>query len=781
MNQKKLSSALKISLSLLLAVFFALITLFLSDERFVKESPDKLWLFVSIVSIALICLVIVTVEWRRREAFLAERDNRLSAILKALPDIAFVFSRTGIILDVFAADKRIAAGHRIPNSDSIKGRKLTVIFDPETSGRFLETIERTLDEGSVRTLEYTFHTAKVGGRFFEARVSPMQSSDASQEQVVWVAADITAYKTSEAGIVQRDDILEATARATATLLAKPDGGSAIQESMQDLAAALKVQRSYLFEIVESEAGSEKYDRVSCRLDWCMRQDLPSLQSSSSFQDVPFEEFFPEFRHRLKEEGIIQIDGSNSSELERSVLASLGCRSLLVLPIWRDSALQGFLGFDFCSCAHSWSAGEINAARAYVSALSGLQLMQKHTDELKVARDGAHSANQAKGEFLAMMSHEIRTPMNAIIGYSDLIKQTELSDAQSEYTSIIRRSGRSLMDLINNILDFSKIESHSLELEASDLDLEQAVCEALENVLPQAKEKGLEIDYEIADGIAEYYVGDLYRLRQVMLNLVSNAVKFTSQGSVKISVGFAQGTEPGELESLHFKVTDTGCGIRKEKFDILFEPFAQVDSSTTRQFGGTGLGLAITKRLIECMGGDIWIESTPGEGSVFQFILQLRRYYPEKLTNPPFNPNQLIEELLDPQFADHYPLSILICEDDDDNRWVIRQLLETLGYKIKVVEDPDDAITQISNYEFDAVMLDVRLPGMSGIELAKLIRAGNISEQNRGQYIIAVTAYAMNEDRDECLAAGMNDYLSKPIVIPSLKEALKKAYDMRMAV
>jgi len=480
---------------------------------------------------------------------------------------------------------------------------------------------------------------------------------------------------------------------------------------------------------------------------------------------------------LMEGGSICLDMANEHAPKPSILRELESESLLVVPMWVEGELYGFFFTDSCSQKHHWKESEVNAVRVLASSISGLMLMREREEELRITRDQANSASMAKGEFLAMMSHEIRTPMNAIIGYTDLIQQTDLDEAQAEHTAIIKRSGKALLSLINNILDYSKIEARTLELESDPFDFEQVMCEALGYVLPMANEKNVQVDYDIDTEVGEVYVGDAHRIRQIVMNLASNAVKFTEEGSVRLSVRMNKCRSTKQFDMLHFKVKDTGCGIARDKFDLLFKPFSQVGASTTHQLGGTGLGLVICQRLVECMNGDIWVESTLGLGTSFQFTIALSR--PEQLqVNTAVamsHADQSDADRLEADFAVAHPLRLLICEDDEDNRWVMKELLKTLGYEAHVAHDGDQAIEIMQRGIYDVVLMDVRLPGKSGIELTAAIRNGEFEDNDTQQYIIAVTAFAMNEDRDKCLAAGMNDYLSKPIEVSRLKDALVRAH------
>ena len=755
-------------LALALLAAWELVPIVGEGTRQITESPANVWIFVGIVSVTSICLAAVMTEYKRREAEISENERRLRAFTDALPDVAFVLQADGRIVDVFAANEKICANHRIFNPESVRNKMIADLFEPSVGARFLETIQNALEKERVQTLEYSLKSADVGEHWFEARVTRMARQEAISDRVVWVAYNVSARKSFEAAIQHRDRILKGTARANNHLLTADDLLEAVERSLREIGAALSVDRAFIFQI---SGGTEAdFHNFSIRHEWVRADSIPRFSENPSFADAPFEQYCPEWYETLVEKGIVKIDYNCPSERAFEVLQVFSSRAMLVMPMWVKGNLYGFFGVDYCETKHVWVEAEVNAVRLTASGLSGLFTVESHQADLRAAHDSANAASIAKGEFLAMMSHEIRTPMNAIIGYTDLLSQSDLNDQQSEHASIIKRSGRALLDLINNVLDYSKIESRSLELEAKKFDLEQVVCEALEAVLPMAKSKQLNVDYDISDKVREFYLGDPHRLRQVLLNLANNAIKFTGEGWVKVKISLQSAGMDSDV--LIFKVIDTGIGISKEKLKKLFEPFVQVDSSTTRKFGGSGLGLAISKRLVERMGGEIQVDSVEGEGSNFQLRIALKHAgtQPEVATLD----EEIDADALEPHFAKEYPLRILLCEDDKDNRWVIRELLEMLGYRLDVVESSEEALIQMQHRRYDAVLLDVRLPGRSGIELTRSIRSGEERVENQSQYIIAVTAYAMNEDREKCLEAGMNDYIRKPVEIHELKGALRRA-------
>jgi signal transduction histidine kinase/CheY-like chemotaxis protein len=431
----------------------------------------------------------------------------------------------------------------------------------------------------------------------------------------------------------------------------------------------------------------------------------------------------------------------------------GGRSALYSDLWTQNELH------FCAIA---IAGEQKflliecAERRFQETQSFVH----YAHEASLARDQIAKLTAAKSEFLARMSHEIRTPMNALLGMAELLSETPLNDEQREYVRVFRRAGDNLLNVINDILDFSKVEAGQIELESIEFDLAEVVADALEIAGVRARAKGLQLSSRIQPNVPARLNGDPGRLRQILLNLLGNAIKFTERGEVSVAV---------ELESppstLHFSVSDTGIGIPADRLSSIFESFSQADASTTRKYGGTGLGLAISKRFVELMGGRIWAESIVGVGSTMHFTARLSIA----------GAQTSVAQANAPVILRNRALRILLADDSEENRFLIRGYLKGSGAVIDEVENGALAVERFKQGSYDVVLMDAEMPVLDGYSATREIRALGSTP------IFLLTAHALRESRDRGFAAGCTDHLTKPIKKATLLEAINKAVPIAIPV
>jgi len=471
------------------------------------------------------------------------------------------------------------------------------------------------------------------------------------------------------------------------------------------------------------------------------------------------------------------------------------RAIAGFPLKSEGRITGVLGISFTDPARFFTPDEIESlerfaqlaslaldnARLYTTAQHELdernrteQALASANVELEQALLNAkelaiasQSANRAKSEFLANMSHELRTPLSAVMGYSELLHATVTGVEQKEYLEQIRVSSEALLGIISDVLDFSKIEAGHMALERAEFNLVEISRQALYTMMPNAVIKKLRLTSEVAPDVPRFVVSDAARLRQILLNLLSNAVKFTERGQVVLKISNFESLPDKYV--LEFAIQDTGPGIPADKLTMIFDPFTQVDGSVTRRHGGTGLGLAIARQLVDMFGGEIWVESEIGQGSTFHFTAMFDQ--PDGLDKQAL-PGTESASYSGVQEPSAHHLKILLAEDNVVNQRVLARMLEKLGWMVTVVSDGQEAITESGENVYDVILMDVQMPEMDGLTATMAIRS---RERQIGGHIpiVALTAYAMQGDRERCLMAGMDDYLSKPVRVEDLQRIVER--------
>lgn len=571
-------------------------------------------------------------------------------------------------------------------------------------------------------------------------------------------------------LLRKEKMLTSIAFATKELLSNQNFEIATQKAVTLIGDGAGADRAYLFENRVDENGNIL---SSQRFEWSALGVPPEI-NNPNLSDLPIgmfgEKVVSNFLQNNSFHGIVsQMD--EDPEL-KELFQSQDILSVLLIPIYVEDHFWGFVGFDDCTNERVWSDAETALLISFADSISNAIERKNMEKNLIFSMEQAREASVAKSEFLANMSHEIRTPLNGVIGFSDLLMKTQLEDNQKGYLKSIMHSGNLLLGLINDILDFSKIEAGKLELSQEWINVRDVANETLKIIQPVADEKNLQLRLEVQADVPKFVQGDLTRIKQILVNLLSNAGKFTHEGKIEMVVSVDNSRSSAKRKALTFSVRDTGIGISKEKQQTIFEAFAQEDNSTTRKYGGTGLGLTICSKLLELMDSKLELDTEVGKGSDFYFTLELP--FSEQIEELELPVSQA--NILEPEEKETLPskgaYKVLLVDDNPVNMLLAKSIVKKLlpSSEISEAYNGAEAVKQYKREIPDIIFMDIQMPEVSGYEATRQIR---LLEKDRHTPIVALTAGTVKGEYDRCIEAGMDDYLSKPVLVSDIAGMIEK--------
>jgi len=546
----------------------------------------------------------------KMEQLLKESEERYAAIINSAPEV-IVIHKDGKIVFINNSGMN-TSGY---NWDDTINRSIFDFLTEDAKISAQKAMKLRKEGLEVKDYELDFITKS--GAILNLIVKSTAITYEKEDAVLIVLIDITVRRQHEADMKRKEGILTAVAASIKKLLDERDYYSAIVSSFEILGNATEVDRVYLFEN-EYDQGDNGF--TSQKLEWTAATGIPQIDNPE-LQKIPFADISSYIEPLIEGKSFCGIVADLKNDHARELLQAMNILSVVVLPIHVKGRFWGFIGFDEYKYSRVWTEGEFSSLNAFANSIESAIERRQIELELETSKLNAEAANIMKGQFLANMSHEIRTPINGITGFLELLNSTALDIEQQDYLKEAKTASDMLQLLINNILDFSKIETGKVNIDNSAFNIRHAIEDAVSVHLPKATEKGLDIKLFVHSDVPEELFGDVNRLKQVMNNLLSNAIKFTEQGEVSIEMN-GKDLKNGVF-ALHLKISDTGIGIEESVMKRLFTPFTQADSSTTRKYGGTGLGLAISMEIVKLMGGQISVESTLGQGSVFICVIYMK--------------------------------------------------------------------------------------------------------------------------------------------------------------
>jgi PAS domain S-box-containing protein len=651
--------------------------------------------------------------------------------------------------------------------DEVIGRSFEPYVHPEDRRKFLSANEvPSFTESESIIVRYRILRKDGTYIWLESIIKPIVDEE-ELVKLICTSRNITDQKIAQEKLKKKDHLLHAVAQATHSLLVNTDLNQAIMESIQVLGSTALVSRVFVF---QNHLDTEQQKWFTSEVfEWTERPDDFRL-GKSTVVNIPFDNIKKIIEPLQNRRPFVSYKSKEEDSQLRSIYDTTLILSCAAVPIFLKDEFWGFMGFDELKEEREWSEAEFSILRSFASSLAAAIERKQIEVELVQAKELAESASRAKSEFMANMSHELRTPMNGIIGFTDLVLTTELQKAQRDYLQNVKKSAYGLLGIINDILDFSKIEAGKLLIDHTLFKLDELIEETIDMLTLKAFEKKLEMLYRVDPTIPSQFFGDPVRIRQIVVNLLGNAIKFTGHGEILVSITKENGVYRHEDKNyirLAIEVKDTGIGIRKEKLQKIFESFTQADTSTTRKYGGTGLGLTISRSLAELMGGQLTVESDPGKGSCFilHLVLEIANEQPEI---------SLPEKALLKR--------VLIVDDNNSNLHLMREIFGHFHIESELAASGSEALAKIKEAQqnkdpFNLIITDHLMPGMDGISLVKEIKKttpGDIQP-----FILMLSSLEKNIYQHEAGKAGINKFLSKPVKMHELHATLLSLFEMNM--
>jgi PAS domain S-box-containing protein len=652
--------------------------------------------------------------------------------------------------------------------DEVVGRSIEQYVHPDDRHKFVHADRLSLltDKAPEESIIVRYRILHKAGHFvwLETIIKPIIDEE-QLVKLICTSRNITDQKIAQEKLKKKDHLLHGVAQATHSLLINTDIGQAITESIQLLGSTALVSRVFVF---QNQFNKDEGRWMTSEIHEWTEHQSDNRQYNPTVHNIPFDNIRKIIEPLQKRQNFVSYKSTEDDPQIMGIYERSAIQSSVAVPIFlNNDAFWGFVGFDELKEERRWSEAEFSILRSYASSLAAAIERKQIEVQLVQAKELAESASHAKSEFMANMSHELRTPMNGIIGFTDLVLTTELQKSQRDYLQNVKKSAYGLLEIINDILDFSKIEAGKLLIDNTLFKLDELIEETIDMLTLKAFEKKLEMLYHVDPSIPSQFLGDPVRIRQIVVNLLGNAIKFTSDGEIIISIRKSDTTyqQAGKtFIKLAIEVKDTGIGIRKEKMQKIFESFTQADTSTTRKYGGTGLGLTISKSLAELMGGYLTVESEPAKGSIFtlHLVLQVANDQPEvQLPRKP-----MLHK-------------VLIVDDNQSNLRLVQEILGHFHIPADIASSGTLALQKLKEARqnkdpFSLIITDHQMPGMDGIAFVR--------EANRlfpGQHlpcILMLPSLEKNIYQHEAVKVGITKFLSKPVKMHELHAILLSLFD-----